>query len=54
MPGLGVVYLPGLSGGVCLAGQQDVASYTSAFERLRASALTPAASVRLIREMTGE
>ena len=54
MPSLGVVYLPGLSGGVCLAGQQDVASYTSAFEQLRASALTPAASVRFIREMTGE
>jgi transcriptional regulator with XRE-family HTH domain len=54
MSSLGVVYLPGLSGGVCLAGQQDVASYASAFERLRASALTPAASTRLIREMTGE
>jgi transcriptional regulator with XRE-family HTH domain len=54
MPSLGVVYLPGLSGGVCLAGQQDVASYASAFERLRASALTPAMSVRLICEMTGE
>jgi transcriptional regulator with XRE-family HTH domain len=54
MPSLGVVYLPGLSGGVCLAGQQDVASYTSAFERLRASSLTPAASTQLIREMTGE
>lgn len=54
MPSLGVVYLPGLSGGVCLAGQQDVASYTSAFEQLRASALTPAASARFIREMAGE
>jgi transcriptional regulator with XRE-family HTH domain len=54
MSSLGVVYLPGLSGGVCLAGQQDVVSYTSAFERLRASALTPAVSVRLICEMTGE
>jgi hypothetical protein len=54
VPSLGVVYLPGLSGGVCLAAQQDVACYTSAFERLRASSLTPAASARLIRETTGE
>ena len=51
IPSLGVVYLPGLSGGICLAGQQDVASYTRAFEYLRASALTPAASARLIREI---
>jgi transcriptional regulator with XRE-family HTH domain len=51
MPNLGAVYLPGLSGGTCLAGQQDVASYTRAFEHLRASALTPAASARLIRDI---
>jgi len=50
-PGLGVVYLPGLGGGVCLAGQQDVASYAKAFERLRALALTPADSARQLREM---
>jgi Domain of unknown function (DUF5753) len=46
--GLGAVYLPGLSGGVCLVGQQDVSSYTSAFDLLRASALSPAASASLI------
>jgi hypothetical protein len=51
VPSLGAVYLPGLSGGLCLAGQQDVASYTRAFEYLRASALTPAASAGLIREI---
>jgi hypothetical protein len=51
VPSLGVVYMPGLSGGVCLAGQQDVASYTRAFEHLRAAALTPAASARLVREL---
>jgi hypothetical protein len=28
---LGAVYLPGLSGGTCLAGQRDVASYARAF-----------------------
>ncbi len=48
---LGAVYLPGLSGGICLVGQQDVASYTRAFEHLRASALSPAASARLICEI---
>lgn len=42
---------PGLGGGICLAGQQDVASYTRAFEHLRALALTPANSARLLGEM---
>ncbi len=51
VPGLGAVYLPGLSGGVCLTGQQDIASHTKAFEQLRASALPPAASARFIREI---
>lgn len=37
IPGLGAVYLPGLSGGICLAAQQDVASYTRAFEHLQTS-----------------
>jgi hypothetical protein len=49
VPGLGAVYLPGLSGGVCLTGQRDIASHNEAFEQLRASALPPAASARLIR-----
>jgi hypothetical protein len=48
-----VVYRPGLSGGVCLAGQQDVASYARAFGQLRAAALTPAASARLVGELAG-
>lgn len=52
LPALGAVYLPGLSGGICLAGQHEVASSLAAFERLRAAALTPAASARLITEMT--
>jgi transcriptional regulator with XRE-family HTH domain len=50
-PGLGAVYLPGLSGGICLVSQQDVASYTTAFEHLRAAALPPAASAHLICEI---
>jgi hypothetical protein len=32
MPDLGAVYLPGLSGGACLTGKQDVTSHTKAFE----------------------
>lgn len=51
VPSLGVVYLPGLGGGVSLAGERDVASYARAFEHLRALALTPAVSARLLREM---
>jgi transcriptional regulator with XRE-family HTH domain len=51
VPGLGAVYLPGLWGGICLTGQQDIASQTEAFEQLRISALSPPASARLIREI---
>ena len=50
-PGLGAVYLPALSGGICLVSQRDVASYIRAFERLRAAALTSAVSAQLIRTM---
>jgi hypothetical protein len=49
---LGAVYLRGLSGGVCLAGQQDVASYTRAFEHIKAFALSPTNSTRLLQEIT--
>jgi transcriptional regulator with XRE-family HTH domain len=52
VPGLGVVYLPGLSGGACLTGHQDIASHVKAFEQLRTSALPPASSARLIQEIT--
>jgi len=51
VPGLGAVYLPGLSGGACLTGRQDIARHTKAFEQLRTSALPPAASARFIREI---
>jgi transcriptional regulator with XRE-family HTH domain len=50
MPRLGAVYLPGLSGGVCLVDPKNVASYTSAFDLLRESALSPGASASLLRE----
>ncbi len=50
-PGLGVIHLTALSGGVSLEGGDEVARYLSAFARLRAAALTPAASARLLRVM---
>ncbi len=47
-PSLGVVYLEALSGGVYLESQEDVARYTRAFALLRAAALSPADSMRLL------
>ena len=54
-PGLGVIHLAALSGGgagVGLEAAEDVARYIQTFARLRAAALTPAASARLLRDMT--
>ena len=48
-PSLGVVYLEALSGGVYLESQTDVARYIRAFALLRAAALSPADSARLLR-----
>jgi hypothetical protein len=50
-PSLGVVYLEALSGGVYLESQADVARYVHAFALLRASALSPADSTRLLRDL---
>jgi hypothetical protein len=50
-PSLGVVYLQALSGGVYLESQSDVARYVRAFALLRASALSPAASAHLLRDL---
>jgi hypothetical protein len=52
-PGLGVVHLPGagVSGGISLEDPADLARYIRAFAQLRAAALTPAASARLLRNM---
>jgi transcriptional regulator with XRE-family HTH domain len=53
-PGLGVIHLAALSGGgagVGLEAAEDVARYIRAFAQLRAAALTPAASARLLRDM---
>ncbi len=50
-PGLGVIHLPALSGGVSLEGREDVARYIRAFAQLRTTALTPEGSARLLRAM---
>jgi len=50
-PGLGVTHLPALAGGVSLEGAEEVARYGVAFAQLRAAALSPAASARLLRVM---
>jgi transcriptional regulator with XRE-family HTH domain len=50
-PGLGVIHVPALCGGVSLEGREDVARYIRAFAHLRTAALTPAASARLLRAM---
>jgi transcriptional regulator with XRE-family HTH domain len=52
-PSLGVVYVEALSGGVYLESQADVARYIRAFALLRASALSAADSVRLLRGLEG-
>jgi transcriptional regulator with XRE-family HTH domain len=50
-PSLGVVHLPSPCGGICLDRPPDVASHVRAFTLLKAFALTPAATARLLREM---
>ena len=50
-PGLGVVHMPGPYGGIILDGPQSVTSHTQAFTLLRSSALTPAATTQLLRDM---
>jgi transcriptional regulator with XRE-family HTH domain len=50
-PGLGVIHLAALSGGVSLEDRDDLARYVRAFAQLRAAALSPAASARLLSEM---
>ena len=50
-PGLGIVHLGGINGGVCLEGPGDLAAYVRAFEQLRSFALSPAQSALLLRGM---
>jgi len=51
LPGLGVVHLGGLSGGASLEAPEDLARYARALEMLRMTALSPASSVTLLRDM---
>jgi transcriptional regulator with XRE-family HTH domain len=53
-PGLGVIHLPALCGGVSLEGRDDVACHIRAFTHLRTAALTPAASARMLRAMASD
>lgn len=53
-PGLGVVQLASLSGGVFLEEEQDIAIYVHALMQLRASALPPDESARLLRAIAEE
>ena len=51
-PGLGLVHLGGVGGGVCLESQADLAVHARVFEQLRAFALSPAQSARVLRGQT--
>lgn len=52
-PGIGVVHLAALTGGVSLEGSDDVGRYLRTFTQLRAASLTPARSARMIRGIAG-
>ncbi len=50
-PGIGVIHLAGLSGGVSLEGRHDLARHLRTFAGLHAAALSQPASARLLRAM---
>jgi transcriptional regulator with XRE-family HTH domain len=50
-PGIGVIHLDALSGGVSLDGPDELGRYLRAFAQLRLAALPPEASARLLRRM---
>jgi transcriptional regulator with XRE-family HTH domain len=53
-PGLGLVHLGGIGGGVCLEGNDDLEAYARVCEQLRAFALSPAQSALLLRGLAGD
>jgi transcriptional regulator with XRE-family HTH domain len=53
-PGLGVVHLSGLSGGVSLEDRAEVTRYLRTFGQLRSDALSAPASARLLRAIAQE
>jgi hypothetical protein len=52
-PDLGLVHLGAIGGGVCLEAQNDLGSYTRAFERLSGCALSPKRSALMLRDIAG-
>jgi transcriptional regulator with XRE-family HTH domain len=48
-PGIGVIHLSALSGGVSLEDREEVTRYLRTFAQLRAAALSPSSSARLLR-----
>jgi len=50
-PGIGVIHLAGLSGGVSLEGREEVARYLRTFSQLKTAALSAQESARLLRAM---
>jgi hypothetical protein len=53
-PGLWLVHVGGIGGGVCLEGKDDLEAYARVFEQLQAFALSPAQSALLLRGMAGD
>jgi transcriptional regulator with XRE-family HTH domain len=53
-PGLGLVHVGGIGGGVCLESRDDLEAYAQVFEQLRAFALSPAQSALLLRGLVGD
>ena len=53
-PGIGVIHLDALSGGISLDSPDEVSRYLRAFAGLRLASLTPAASSRLLRKVAGD
>lgn len=51
LPTLGLAYLDGPNGGICLEQPQDVGAYAQAFQQAQAAALNPAASLELIKRL---
>jgi transcriptional regulator with XRE-family HTH domain len=51
IPELGTICLPGISGAVFLDGEHHVNAYEAAFRKLRAAALDPGASARLMTSL---
>jgi transcriptional regulator with XRE-family HTH domain len=49
--GVGVVHVGAMNGGVCLDSPEDLHRYGDAYALLQATALPPAASVQLLRDM---